>query len=401
MFQVLDDKGSCVGIYKDGELYFKNIPTDLDSTWNYVEFLKGQDIQYAQIYAEGKTLEECCPSQYILQYKAINSKLKAFLNSFKEAKVSLKENCFFDLTPARFLKESCELKNRISQHVFDNYKKPSEYTFYREFTELLSSISHRELKIDRDILKGRLYTPQGQKLFEKVNSGQTSLKFNMFSSVTGRLTVADKSFPILNLSSKLRDIIKPTNDWFVSFDLNAAEMRVALALAGENQPEGDLHDYIRKEVFDEGTSRTEAKTISTQWLYDSRNENTLKYDDKLNKVYNKKKLLGDYWRGGDVLTPYGRKISSDLHHVISYLCQSTLIDMFHRQILKVDKLLGGKQSFIAFPLHDQLVIDLHNTDKKMLPDIIKTLSDTPYGNFPVKVEIGADFGNMKKVNIKV
>ena len=223
----------------------------------------------------------------------------------------------------------------------------------------------------------------------------------MFSSVTGRLTTEENSFPLLTLNSKLRDVIKPTNDWFVSLDLNAAEMRIALALAGENQPVGDLHEDAVKNVFNSELTRAQAKSTTTEWLYDSQSENARKWDESLSKYYNKQKLLSDHWINGYIHTPYGRKIEADRHHAISYLNQSTLIDMFHRQIIKLAKFLENKKSFVAFMVHDQVIIDLKDEEKNYLKDIINILSNTPYGIFPVKVEIGADFGNMKKVNIKV
>ena len=401
MFQTLDDKGSCVGVYKDGELYFDNIPEVLDKTWNYVGFLKDLEVEYASIYAAGSKLEDCCPQHLKGDWDNINRRLRAFVNSLIVSKVSLTDNCFFDVVPERFLKEYCELKNRICQHVFDTKEKPQEYSFFRKFNQLIYDVSSRELQIDRDRLATLIYTPQGKRLWEKVNSGRTNIKYNMFSSVTGRLTVEENSFPILNLASKLRDVIKPTNDWFVSFDLNAAEKRIALALAGQNQPTGDLHDEAVKLVFNNEVTRAQSKSITTQWLYDSQSEDARKWDANLSKYYNKPKLLSDHWINGYIHTPYGRKIEADRHHAISYLNQSTLIDMFHRQILKVAKYLENKRSFVAFMVHDQLVIDLKDEEKNSLKDIINVLSNTPYGTFPVKVEIGADFGNMKKVNIKV
>lgn len=401
MFQSLDEKGACVGVYKDGELYFHDIPDDLDKSWNYAGFLKDREIDYASLYAAGNGLESCCPPHLKGDFERINKKLHAFINSFIVSKINLKENCIYDLIPSRFLKEYCELKNRISQHVFETTEKPSQYTFLREFNELIYDISYRDLQIDRDILSTRIHNPQGKRLWEKVNNGRTKIKYNMFSSVTGRLTVEENSFPILNLSSKLRDVINPTNDWFVSLDLNAAEMRIALALAGENQPVGDLHEHAVQKVFNGEVTRAQAKSIATEWLYDSQSENARKWDSQLSKFYNKPALLSDYWINGQICTPYDRKIDADRHHAISYLNQSTLIDMFHRQLVKLFKYLDNKKSFIAFMVHDQVIIDLHESEKNSLKDIITILSNTPYGTFPVKVEIGNNFGNMKKVNIKV
>lgn len=401
MFQVLDEKKSCVGIYKNGEIFYDLNLSNLDNTWSYAQFLKGLDIQYASIYCGGKSLEEVCPQETQSDWNKITGKMRAHISSCFQSKISIKENCFFDLVPQRFLKEYCETKNRICEYVFQVYEKPKEYTFYRELTELISGISTRDLHIDRARLMERLYVPQAKNLLDKVNNGQTKIKYNIYNSVTGRLSLEENSFPILNLSAKLRDIIKPTNDWFVSIDLNAAEIRMALALSGEEQPEGDLHETALKTVFNDEVTRTQAKNITMQWLYDSQSELCKKYDANLSKFYNKQKLISEYWHDGEVHTPYGRIIPADRHHILSYLNQSSLIDMWHRQLIKACRKLENKKSFLGFLVHDQAVFDLKDEEKNILPELISELSNTPYGKFPVKVEIGADFMNMKKVKIKV
>lgn len=401
MFQVLDEKKYCVGIYKDGELYYGNIPDDLDKTWNYSSFLSGKDIEYAFIYSEGKSLDDCCPKEIEEEWKKNAQKMRAHFSSIIKSKISLKDNCFFNLVPERVLKEHCELKNKICHSVFSKNAKPKEYNFLREFNELVYNISFLDLNINKDKLLQKIYLPQASNLLEKINKGQTTVKYNIFNSVTGRLTVKDNSFPILNLNTKLRDVIEPKNDWLVSIDLNAAEMRIALALAGQSQPTEDLHEFVMKKVFNSSVTRAQAKTISTQWLYGSKNDLTLKYNLNLNDFYNKQKLISDYYSENSITTPYHRKIDCDFYHAISYLCQSTLIDMWHRQLLKCMHLFLNKKSFLSFMLHDQVIFDLCEQEKNILPELIKILSDTPYGTFPVKVEIGKNFMDMKKVNIKV
>jgi hypothetical protein len=400
MFQVIDQKKTCSSIYKDGEIFSSATYLELDKTWAYSPLLKNKDIEYAQIYAGGKSLDECCPEELKIRWISINKKLSSFINSFLQSKVSLKDNCFYDLVPQRFIKEYFELKNRICEHVFKTHKKPAEYTFYREFSEFLYDIGNRNIQLNKDRLMQRLYHPQGKKLWEKVNNGATTLQYNMHNSVTGRLTLTDKSFPLLTLPAGFRDVVQPTNDWFVAFDLNAAEMRIALALSNQQQPLNDLHDEVRKVVFNEEISRAQSKSISTQWLYGAKNADTLKYDLKLSDFYNKQFLFDNFWKDGRVITPFAREIEADAHHVISYLCQSTLIDLWHRQLLKMFKILENKESFVALLLHDQVVLDLKERERYLLPEIIRELSQTQFGTFPVKVEIGPNFGNLKKVNIK-
>lgn len=400
MFQVLDVKNECVGFYKNGKI-IKQLTDDMHHTWNYTSILHGKDIQYANIYSGGKTLDECCPEYLKDEWERVNKKIKAFLNSFVESKVSLSENCVFDLIPERFLKEFYDAKCKITEHVFKTYPQPPEYTFTREFGEFISDISTRSLQLDRSWLSGKLYDIQGKKLWEKINNGQTKINYNQFGSVTGRLTVSDDSFPILTLNKRLRGVIVPKNDWFVELDLNAAELRVARALLNHPQIEGDHHQWAVDNIFNGELTRTEAKETATSWLYGSHNKNAVKYDKQLEEFYKKEALKSCFWVDGYVHTPFQRKIEADDYHVVSYLNQSTLIDLFHRQILKMNKLLIGKKSFVSFLVHDCLVLDLAEEDKDILVDLIRTLSDTQWGTFPVNVKIGCNYGEMKKVKIKV
>jgi hypothetical protein len=223
----------------------------------------------------------------------------------------------------------------------------------------------------------------------------------MFGSVTGRLTDGDNSFPILTLHKKYREIIKPKNDWIVELDLNAAELRVAQALLGKEQVEGDYHEWCAKNIMHGEVKRAEAKTAATQWLYNSKSSLAIRFDKELSEFYKKDALLAMYWVDGKVHTPFGRQIEADEYHAISYLNQSTLIDLFHRQIIKADDALMSKKSFISLLVHDSVVIDLADSEKAILPDIIREISNTKYGKFPVNVKIGRNYGDLKKVDIKL
>jgi hypothetical protein len=264
----------------------------------------------------------------------------------------------------------------------------------------IAHIANKQIDIDKSLLVDRLYDVQAKKLFDRVNSGNTKIKYNMFGSTTGRLTVTENSFPILNLGKKLRDVIKPTNNWLVELDLNAAELRMSQALLNEGQKEGDLHEWSATNIFGGELTRTEAKEAATKWLYNSSAKLSQQHLQNLNDFYKKDALLAMYFVDGAIHTPFGRVIPCDEYHAISYLNQSSLIDLFHRQILKMREGMEGMKSFIKFMVHDCVVIDLADEDKVKLPLLIKSLSETKYGPFPVNVKIGPDYGNMKKVKLK-
>lgn len=401
IFQTLDDKNECVGFYVDNKLQFhRPLPDNLDKTWSYSAFLKGKNIDYAQLYCDGKSLDEVCPEYLKQDWAAINKKLKSIIASCVESKVSLRENCFFDLTPQRFLVEYCHLRNQISEYVFQNYSKPAEYDFYKRFTELLVDIKNRDLNIKLENIQNKLWKDGAMNFYRKVANGKNNISYNMFSSITGRLTVNKNSFPILTFPKQFRSILVPQNDWFIVFDMNAAELRTALALNGRVQPEGDLHGWSAENVFKGQLDRSKAKETATAWLYNSHSPLSIQYDKELAQLYDKQALLNKYWIDGYVETPYGRKMQADEHHAISYLNQSTFIDMFHRQIIKVDDYLQGKKSFVSFMVHDEFVLDVTDDEKNDIVEIIKILQNTPYGKFPVNVKAGKNYGELKKLNLK-
>jgi hypothetical protein len=399
LFQTLDDKKNCVAIYT-GENLVKEIPDSLTKTWSYSVFLKGRDIEYAQLYCGGKKLSEVCPEHLKENWDYISDKLKAFNNSFKEAKVDLRQNCFFDLVPEKFLLEFCSIKNEITQHVLSTHERPEQYEFLRRLNELLVDIKYRELNINLEELHKNVLTERDLSYYHRMRDVQKHIDYDLFGAVTGRLSTKRSSFPIQSFQKAYRHALKPQNDWFVAIDINAAELRTSLAVLNCVQPQEDLYEWIGKELLG-GLPRANAKQIAIEWLYNSSNQIYQKYAQKLDNVFKKESLKSMYWVDGCVHTPFGRKIQADEHHAIPYLNQSTFIDLFHRQVIKVDDLLKNKKSFIAFLLHDEFVIDLAEEDKDQLVEILKTIQDTQFGRFLASVKVGKDYGNMKKLNLKV
>jgi hypothetical protein len=400
LFQTLDDKKECVGIYVNEKLHFNQIPDNLTKSWSYSPYLKGKQIEYAQIYCNGKKLSEVCPEHLKENWDHINQRFKAFHNSFKEAKIDLNQNCFFDIVPEKFLSQYCFIKNEITQHVLTTYEKPQEYEFLRRFNELLVDIKYRPLNIDLEVLKKNILNEKDLTYYHKMRDVSKTVDYNLFGAITGRLAMKRGSFPIQSFQKQFRYCLKPHNDWFVAFDVNAAELRTSLALLNCVQPQEDLYEWIGKSILG-GLSRGEAKKIVIEWLYNSSNPVYHQYTQSLDNVFKKDALKQLYWVDGKVCTPFGRKIESDEHHAIPYLNQSTFIDLFHRQAIKVDDFLQDKKSFVAFLLHDEFVLDMTDDEKEHILEIAKILQDTQFGKFLCNIKVGRDYGNMKKLNLKV
>lgn len=390
LFQTLDDKKECVGIYHKDLIFGGELPTDLTHTWSYSGFLQGREIEFAKLYCEGKTLDEVCPEPLIDRWERSRNKLKAFIKSFATARVSLDENCFFDLVPEKFLIEFCQVKNQICEHVFATYERPENYDYLVSLTEMIEDIKYRNLNINTKNLS--LFKSDHRKFAQNLNKIGHSCKFNIFGTKTGRLTTEPRSFPILTMRKDLRCVVEPHNDYFVELDFNAAELRTLLSLKGRSQPEGDIHEWNIKNVFNEKLTREEAKKKIFAWLYNPDSD-----DVYCEHAYGRESVVQKYFTQGQVTTFWNKIIPSTERTALNYIIQSTCAENVLRQMIEVSNYLKGCKSYVAFPVHDSIVLDLAKEEKEKLPEIIDIFSNTALGKFKVNISVGTNFGQLKKI----
>ena len=387
LFQTLDDKEECIAIYTNGEI-IQELTGELTKTWGYSAFLKDEPIEYAKIYCGGKTLDEVCPKHIKEDWDKINNRMKAYHRSFVEAKIDLRQNCFFDLVPERYLLTYYDLRNHITGNVFANYKKPANYDLILGMTKITNKIKYQNLNINLD---GVTITPKLRDLLKKHDRSRAYINYNIYGTKTGRLATGPGSFPILTMKRDLRNIIKPTNDCFLELDFNAAELRTVLALNGHKQPCMDLHEWNVQNIYQGKGTRESAKKRVFAWLYNPNSE------DKLtNRYYDRGKVKDRFFSNGKVKTLFNREIESDDYHAFNYIIQSTTSDLFMKQMIKIHDYLKDKQSFIAFSLHDSLVLDFSKEDLKNVPELVTMFSNTDLGQYLTNVSIGKNFGEMKK-----
>jgi hypothetical protein len=395
LFQALDEKKECVGVYVDGHIIYDHIPDNLSKTWSFSSFLNDKPIEYAQIYVAGKSLEEVCPAQFREEYDLAWSKMRAFYKSFRISKINMEENCFFDLLPEQFVRDLCNVKNKITQYVFENYDKPENYGLQKEIVSLTTDISYQRLNVDLSFLKNKYEDPKFRAFHNKIKKTDPYIKYNPFGTKTGRLTTRKHSFPILTMDKKYRSIIKPNNDFFLELDYNAAELRVLIGLLGMKQPLGDIHDWNINNLYEDNIGREQAKKNIFSWLYNPNSK-----DKTLDKHYDRNKVRDEYWDGKCVKNYYKREIESDEYHSLNYIIQSTCSDLIMDRASQVKKMLQGLESKIAFIIHDSIVLDCSKADTQIINDVINEFSATPFGNFLTNVSAGKNFGEMKKICIQ-
>ena len=388
-FQVLEKNNECIGIYQNGAFKKGNSPYGLEGlTWSQTPHTSSESTEYAYLYC-GKDLDQACPEHLQEDWATVRNKMEAFCRSFVLSKINLREFCYADLIPQKHINDFCEVKNDITKHVFENYERPQNYDFLVEIDRLLTKIATKRVILD--VSETLLKQPQRMQHFlKKMSNCDPYCRYNLFGTRTGRLSVRKYSFPILNLDKQIRSIVKPSNDFFLELDFNAAELRTLLSLSGEEQPDEDIHDWNMKNILTSCKTREEAKKMVFSWLYD---EN--KINRALGRRYKRTATIKDYWKDNVVQTCFGREMKAERKLALNYILQSTTADMVLRQTVKVNDILKGKRSHIAFLMHDSVVIDMSRLDTGSILEMVETFSDTKLGKYKVNVKAGKDFGNLK------
>ena len=393
IFQTLDDKTECVGIYVDGELHFKEVPTELTQTWRYSGPVCDASVEYAWLYAGGKTLADVCPEPLSKKLQSAQAKFNAYLKTFQIAKVNLREHCFFDLVPHGFLKSFCEVRNQVTEHVFNTHEKPANYDHLDSVQKLLYKIKYQNLNVNNEGCTNLFYSSSDRNRARNIINGPHHVDYNLFGTVTGRLTTKPSSLPILTIRKDFRKLIKPNNDWFVSLDYNGAEIRTFLALSGHEQPEGDIHAWNIKNIFDDVLTRDEAKSAFFAWLYN------FDSGDLSGEYYDRAAVLKKFYTDGTVHTPFDRHIPIDERRALNYLIQSTTADIVLQKAVEIDKMLEGRKTFISHIVHDEIVLDLKDEDRDFLSTILECFENTAVGGFKVNVNAGKNYYDLGTLDL--
>tara|TARA_R110002110_G_C13363915_1_gene709700 strand:+ start:151 stop:1227 length:1077 start_codon:yes stop_codon:yes gene_type:complete len=357
-------------------------------TWRQNSNLVNKDIDFVQIYAEGKELDDICPEHLKVEWQQMQAKMCNFYTSFQISKVNLQDVCFYDLLPEKFLKKYCEAKNEICRWTVDNAEKPKHYDLMKNILGFVAEIESRELNLNWSDID--LTSIKSRALLRKKDTIPNKIQYNPWKTITGRLATTPNSFPILTMNKESRSIIKPQNDLFLELDYNSAELRTAFGLLKMDQPTIDIHDWILENVFEGKITREKSKEKTFAWLYNAKASNK-----KLEKIFDKQKILDYHYDGNCVNTIYNRNIEVDDKKALNYIIQSTTSDLVLTQAMKINKLI--EKSFIAFVVHDSIVIDVDKSDQGKLNEIIDIFSKTDLGTFKANVALGKNFGDMRRI----
>lgn len=379
--------------YYNGE-FVEELPSDQKIySWSFCPKLSDKNIEFVKLYAQSSSIEDKCPKNLKDDFEDSFSRLKSFFSSFEKTGIEPELVGIYNLIPDFALKEFFDVKSEIVKRAVANNKKPINYDFFLDLSRVVYSIEQRELNFDKTAPYVQINDGEGELYdrFLKSISGKNHIKYDIFASDTGRMGLRDGSFPILNMRKEFRSMIKPNNDYFVEFDYNAAELRTFLGLHGAEQPDGDLHTWFGDRFF-ENCTRKEVKSKVFAWLYDLD-----KNEPQIEEEFGREGLVEEFWQNGRLNNPFNRTMVCDYDHSISYLTQSTFSDLFLRKVVGVFDLLEDKSSEIALMIHDSLVVDLNSDEKDVIVNVVNEMEKTRFGEFPVSIHIGKNFGEMQEV----
>ena len=114
LFQILDDKRDCLGIYSEDNFYYGNLRDSFTQTWDWSPHLQGKNYELARLYAGGKSLEEICPEDLKHRHSIYRAKIKAFIKAASIAKLDISEICLFDIIPEQHLMHWCQIKIKFT-----------------------------------------------------------------------------------------------------------------------------------------------------------------------------------------------------------------------------------------------------------------------------------------------
>lgn len=392
-FQLLDSKLDCAGTYLAGQFVWDRIPDGITKTWAYSDHLYGRDIDYANLLVEGKTIDQVCPEHLKDRWESVSRLLKSHFKGFATAKINLTDVCFYDVVPQKHLIHYFDTKNEITRWIFENHEKPEHYSLLKKAQASIKELKTHPVSINRmGIHRASVSDPKAKHLYEQFKNTTPHVDYNLFGTITGRLTTRRESFPILNLKTELKQFVLPTNDVFLELDFNAAEIRTMLALQEHAQPEEDIHEWNIKNVFRKEMQRDKAKQKIFAWLYNQ--ESTAIKSD----YYDRGVLLERFYESSAevVRTPFGRAITTPHRKALNYLLQSSSSDNTLDRFVAISNLLRSTRSHVAFVVHDSVVVDLHRDDRRLIPQLKEMFGNTKLGSFKVNCSLGRNLGTMKE-----
>jgi DNA polymerase I-like protein with 3'-5' exonuclease and polymerase domains len=116
-------------------------------------------------------------------------------------------------------------------------------------------------------------------------------------------------------------------------------------------------------------------------------------------VYDREALLEKFYIDGEIRTPFQRRIKVDERRAFNYLIQSTTSDLVLERAVAIDEFLENKKSFISHIIHDELVLDLCDEERDLVPQLKKLFATNTLTPYMVNVNAGSNYYELEALRI--
>ena len=146
ILQTLDIKNNCTGIFHRGDFLLDNLEeviSSYNSAWKHSPMLDDTKFRYLYLSLKGDDLSPYCTDTdlFFIYKKKIEAHQKAALT----AKVSLEEECFFELLPKHQLTKWFEIRQSALNNLSNTTKREEDYDILHKAHVLASEIGHQDL----------------------------------------------------------------------------------------------------------------------------------------------------------------------------------------------------------------------------------------------------------------
>lgn len=312
-----------------------------------------------------------------LDLSEFDKKIDAQLKSYQVAGIDISRFELNQLFPNKQLwLDVYEQKQKKMFELFQEIKDPDVLNFYeklRPFIEMLNKINNQVLLTD---LK------------------PNKISFNVTGSKDGRLTIKKGFLNIFNIAKEERYHIKCDPEFrFVQCDYRSFQPRLAIFLSENEEFKRRFADM--KDIY--GTiDRDKQKLKFFQIMYGVESSDQL----ELKPIFElRQRIFKDICSNNKIVSPFGRPIcnNNDPEHVIFRNFITTCeADFIFQVAVKLDQMLTGKKSKIKWLFHDSIMFEIHKEETFLLKQIKNIMENDSIFNtvFPIKVQIGKDFGNL-------
>ena len=94
-----------------------------------------------------------------------------------------------------------------------------------------------------------------------------------------------------------------------------------------------------------------------------------------------------------------RSIKVDQRRAFNYLIQSTTADLVLDRALTISDFLKDKKSCISHLVHDEIVIDLDNSERGIVGDLREIFANNQLDTFMVNLKCGKNWHDLENLNL--